>query len=315
MRLASLPSPRNSDGYVQFAERFKAWWNGEGPTEIRDQDAANVQPTDIVVNTADEDVPFVLWSPERIALVQRLWGEASCKPGGAQYALDLVRPLHLQPEMSVLDLAPGLGAGTRAMSEEYGVWIAAMETDPNLCAFAADYWNRKGTSKVEISQFEPAELTLPTAKYDCISARQQICFLPSRDKALASICQALKPGGQIILTDYVAGKNPDKSPLLADWVTRNEIADPLWSAKSYRANLKEHGLEVRIFEDDSSQMHKLILAGWAQFVDSLAREHLTRAFVDAMIMEAELWLQTARAIDAGELRYLRIHAMSKPEIV
>ena len=314
MPTALRPSSRQSDGYVPFADRFKAWWHGQGPTEIRPADGGPAAPDDIVVDAAEQP-PAVLWPPERIALVQRLWGDGSSQPGGAQYTLELVRPFNLLPEMTVLDLATGLGAGTRAISEQYGVWIAAMDGDANLTDEAADYLNRKGASKVDVSCYDPAAIDLPTAKYDCILVREQLCFLRDREQALAAISKALKPGGQIILTDYVAAKPPDDAPKLAEWSAKHGLAAPLWSAKAYRNQLTELGLDVRIFQDDSADIHKLILAGWAQFVDGLSRAQLNRTFVDTMILEAETWLSTVRAIEAQELRYLRVHVLAKPEIV
>ncbi len=310
------PKQRDADGYIPFAERFKAWWHGDGPTKIRTSDGVEaVQPDDIVISGSDGQVRASRWPPERIELVQRLWGEGSLHPGGAGYALELARPFNLQPAMTVLDLSAGLGAGTRAISEEYGVWITAMEGDPDLTTQAEDYCKRKGAGKVQVTQYQSEHLGLPTAKYNCILVRDQLCFLPARKRALTEISKAMKPGGQVILTDFVGGKRPEETAVLSEWTGRNGMTEPLWSPKAYRNNLEELGLDVRIFQDNTDEIHKMILGGWAQFVEHLSREQLTRSFVDTMILEAEHWNLTVRAIEAEELRHLRIHAMSKLEIV
>ena len=49
-----------------------------------------------------------LWSATRIGVVEKIWGDGFTSPGGDDYIPELVKPLGLNPAMSVLDLAAGL---------------------------------------------------------------------------------------------------------------------------------------------------------------------------------------------------------------
>ena len=291
-------------------ERLKAWWDGSSTTQIKVAGTEPVSASDIVINEPNSDTSHSLWSHERIALVQQLWGKGATRPGGADYTISLLKPLNIQPEMTVLDLSAGLAGEMKATSDEFDAWIQGMEVDPDLVNAASKF----STRKTSVSHYDPKNLTLPAAKFDCIYMREQLCFLPQRKEILAKISGALKPYGQVIITDYAAASKAGGNAL-ASWQAQHLIPEPLWTPKIYRRHLENLDLDVRVFQDDSDQIKPLVLKGWAQLVSDLTRSQLTRSFVDTMVIEADRWLRTVRALDARELRYLRIHAMAKGNIV
>ncbi len=306
MQQAEKPA---ADDYIPLKARLKAWWDGNATNAVGGIESAPAA-SDIVIDTPDSTEPGPLWSPERIALVQQLWGNGCTRPGGADNTVDILRPLAIMPEMSVLDLAAGLAGDTKAVSKEFNAWITAMESDPDLAALA----DKRSSERVSVSQYDPEKLDLPTAKFNCIYAREQLCFLPDRQLALDKMSKALKPYGQMLLTDFAA-KSKTGGGALTAWQEKHQLSEPLWTLKQYRKHLADVKVDVRIFQDDSDQFKALILEGWSRLVNDLTRSQLTRSFVDTMVIEADRWLHTVRALDAGELRYLRVHAIAKGNIV
>ncbi len=298
-----------ADGYIPLMARLKAWWDGNSTAVAQSTGSSPIAASGIVVDAHHGDEPLPNWPPERVAIVQQLWGEASTRPGGPGHTVDLLRPLNILPEMTVLDLAAGLAGDTRAASKEFDAWITAMECDPDLAALADD----RRSERVSISHFDPQQFELPTAKFNCIYAREQLCFLPDRHLALAKICNALKPYGQVLLTDFAAKSKTGGNTLTA-WQSQHPLPEPLWTPKEYRQHFADLDMDIRVFQDDSDQFKSLILEGWSRFVNDLTRPQLTRSFVDSMVVEADRWLHTVRALDAGELRLLRVHAMAKGKI-
>lgn len=299
-----------TDGYIPLVERLKAWWDGSSTTQIRTAGSGAAAASDIMLTEPQGDKRRLAWPPERIALVQQLWGDGATRPGGVDYTVALLRPLSIQPEMTVLDLSAGLAGATSAASDEFNAWITAMEPDPDLANVASGICSRK----VTVSHYQTKNLDLPTAKFDCIYAREQLCFLPDRKAALATICGALKPYGQVVLTDYAVASQAG-GDTLANWQAQHPTPEPLWTPKVYRRHLDELNLDVRVFQDDSDHIKSMVLQGWSQFVSELKRPQLTRTFVDSMVFEADRWLRTVRALDAGELRFLRVHAIAKGNII
>src|SRR3954447_19600443 len=99
-----------------WKKKLLAWWEGydlpEEKKESQPQPAveaaapAGAKPALTGVNSR---FGKPLWSASRIQVVEKLWGDVFTSPGGDDYIPELVKPLGLNPAMSVLDLAAGLG--------------------------------------------------------------------------------------------------------------------------------------------------------------------------------------------------------------
>jgi SAM-dependent methyltransferase len=102
---------------------------------------------------------------------------------------------------------------------------------------------------------------LPESMFDLIHARLVLVHVPQRVAALARLVGALKPGGWIIVEDFIQGfidrgfpaPDPDRYKLFAktlsamEQVTRSHGVDPKWGLELYRRfsglGLVEVGLE------------------------------------------------------------------------
>ena len=59
----------------------------------------------------------------------------------------------------------------------------------------------------------------------------------------------------------------------------------------------------------------MVLEGWSIFVASLKKDDLKRDFVTQLLAEGQRWLWLMRALESGELRYLRAHASRGRETI
>src|SRR5476651_2050232 len=50
---------------------------------------------------------------DRMTVAQWLWGDGFVMPGNAEFILDTVKPVGLNPAMSMLDISAGLGGAAR----------------------------------------------------------------------------------------------------------------------------------------------------------------------------------------------------------
>jgi hypothetical protein len=73
----------------------------------------------------------------------------------------------------------------------------------------------------------------------------------------------------------------------------------------YRDRLEALNFNVVNFEDDSDRYRDLVVTAWKRLANGLESEGLNRAYVDALIAEAELWLHRMRALESGQLRLLK----------
>ncbi len=292
------------DNYVPILERFSAWWHGADSLDQTEEPAPEPSTT-ITVNTD----PDLRWPEQRRAICKRLWGEGQIFAGGLDAMEDFVKPLCLNSSMSVLDLTAGLGGGPAAISKTSKIWITALECDPELVAHATDFCARKGAGKVTVTEWHPAKPSLPEKKYDRIYGRESFYLVEDKQALLTALVKALKPGGELLFSDYVlADETAERAPLTT-W-RRVEPGEPSpWRIAAYRKALKQSGFKVRICSEETASNQSLILQGWSAFVEGLTRQDLTRDFVDYMMQEAEIFLARIRAFEDGQLQVMRIHAL------
>lgn len=298
------------DGYIPLKARFLAWWEGRDPAEfMRTSDSAGYPGTDLVGDLPPEapeadadDLRQELWTP--------LWGEGFHLPGGAEFALSMTKPCALDPSKSVLDLAAGLGGGTRAVAKSFGTWVIGLEPSADLAELGMRLSTRQGLAKkAPITAYDPANLDLPKKKFDCIFAREIFYTVGNKPKLFESIRNALKTDGHFVFTDYVLDARRSPGPELEAWQRSEPVPTHPWTAARYEALLNELKLSLQISQDLTEDYCSIVVTAWSDYVRRLDETQLSREFVDMMLSDAELWHRRVLALRQGALRLQRMHVM------
>src|SRR5262249_22603785 len=134
---------------------------------------------------------------------QQLWGDGFTQPGGTGFILKMVNPFALNPSMTVMDFGAGLGGGTRAVSDEFKIWVTGFEADSLLAEAAQELSTRKGAKKAEVKAYRAPEFQAKPASYDCIFSHASLYLLEEKSKLLGLFERTLKSRGQIAITDFV----------------------------------------------------------------------------------------------------------------
>lgn len=335
MARAQRSDAEAGDGYIPFLERFKGWWNGGAPPERvrKRRTAPNTRkpretappqeqsgapdPQAITVDEPSDTDAGPRWPDSRVDFCRRLWAvddeDEMVEPGGAAYCADLLKPTAVDSSKAALDLSAGLGGGVRYLAKQSGLWMTGMEPDEELAERAHELSCAHGMARrAPITAYDPEKLRLPKRKYYVILMRERLYRVRDKGEALKTIRGALKPQGHLILADFALAQDSSaEAKAVTAWTALEPERPPLWTMEQYRRALRSVGVDLRVFEPDSERYRGLILGGWARLVDGLRREELTRPFVDNMMREAEYWVRLARALESGELVYLRAHCMRK----
>jgi SAM-dependent methyltransferase len=110
------------------------------------------------------------------------------------YASDIVSRLAVRPVSSILEVAAGTGAVTRAMAAELRDGVSIVATDLNQAMI--DCASSVGTSRpVEWRQANAMDLPFPDASFDAVVCQFGAMFFPDKPKAFAEARRVLKPGG------------------------------------------------------------------------------------------------------------------------
>jgi SAM-dependent methyltransferase len=308
---------RATDGYIPFAIRFKAWWEGLDPEALvaRPDDNPGANPLAIEVDSPEDETPEVRWTESRVAFCRRLWEDTPkdevVNPGGATKTYELMKPMGLSASCSAADLSAGLGGGTRRAAIELGTYVDGFEPDAELADLGARLSREQGMGrKADIQPYEHDRLELQARKYTGILCRERV-FRFARKKLFIEQCAtALKPGGHLIITDLNAQPSTQPPhPAVGAWKAREPNPVDLWTPDEMTSTMARLGMDVRIKKDETDAYRSSLLKGWARFVEGLERPDLTRGFVNEMMREAECWLMLIRALESGDLRYYRYHAI------
>ncbi|MBI3451326.1 MAG: methyltransferase domain-containing protein [Rhodospirillales bacterium] len=290
--------------------QLRAWWDGyylpeEPAPEVAAPAAAPSSPAP-KLEVADR------WSASRVKISELIWGDGFSFPGGTEHVLEMVKPLGLNKEKSMLDLGCGLGGATRAISKTFGAWVLGMESSKNLAVAGAKASEMAGLSKkAPVEHFDPVTVELPAKKYDAVFARQSMFHLANKKRLLTEIEKCLKPGGQLMFTDFVLSKAGANSPALAKWMAAEDHAPVLCTLDQFTKELRALKLDVRVADDMSTEFRKLVLDGWANLARILKPDSMNPEESKSLVREVELWGLRVAAIDSGELRLARFYGLKR----
>jgi len=264
-----------------------------------------------LVPPSDTKRPEGRWTESRIAAVEALWGEGFTMPGGAQETTRVAQPMALSPDVSLLLLGGGLGGPAHAISNGFGAWVASFESDPVLCAIAA---SRRPSldpgGRITIAGWDRAAPSFQARSAHCalsLEALRGAKLAP----LLESLAVALRPQGQILLTELVSEVAPsDKDREFAAWCRLADRLPEMPSSQDVTGTLQRLHFNVRIMEDMSDRHITQTLGGWREAVRNMAAgPRPTPHSAAAFVTEAELWLLRIRLMRRLGVRLMRWHAV------
>ncbi|MEI7711225.1 MAG: hypothetical protein WCI94_07325 [Rhodospirillales bacterium] len=272
--------------------------------------ARSAEPPAEVLPPSEPAVEQV-WPAGRLEIADALWGNVYLIPGGENELLRLAKPLGLSAAASLLLLGAGSGGAACSLVTALGVWVNGFEADAGLVDAANRYVEQANMGKrARIDLWNPANPTFARHYYHHALALEPL--LGNRPEGvLASISAALKPGGQLMMTELVADAplNP-ADPLLAQWARlRRREPKSLPTEIAITRVLGRQGYDVRIVEDVSQRFVHQGIMGWRRMVRALQDNKPERQKARLVVHEAEIWLIELRLFREGRLRLVRWHAI------
>lgn len=250
------------------------------------------------------------WPSERLAVSDALWGGGYMSPGGEAEVLRLAKPLGLSEACSVLLLGCGTGGAACCLAEDFGAWVSGFESDPALVEAATRRCAAAGLAKrARIAPWDPAAPRFAARYYHHALALEPLRHA-SVDSVLPALAGALRPGGNLVLTDVVGGDATMDGTALAAWLRAEHRGMPP-PASAVTRTLTDLGFDVRVAEDITQRHVELMARGWSDLVRGIGPARPTPARAAHLVAEAEIWLQRARVMRAGRVRLMRWHAIGR----
>lgn len=280
-------------------------WKGKGEKTPRAEKAVSKKES----KKADKASPVAkAWTGDRIQVIEKLWGEGHSLPGNDEYIDNLVTPLGLTSDMSVLDLSAGLGTLGRKLAKDFGSYVTGMEPNQVLAARGMIMSIAAGKSKqASVVAYDPATFTA-ARKHDCIFARELFFKIIGKDTFFKEVAESLKSGGgQIVFTDYILDHKHRENPAVKEWLAMEPDAAPLSSIEMIK-HWKGLGFDLRVAEDQTDLYKAEILKGFARALEFLTLNVPDEATKPVVVREIFLWLKRLIAFEQG-LRYYRFYGI------
>jgi ubiquinone/menaquinone biosynthesis C-methylase UbiE len=290
--------------FAKFRERLRSWWQGTEPSvqpPAADTDAAT-QPAD-----SGREPKSFRWTDPYIDLAERLWGPGHIGPGGDAFNFKMISPLGLDPAMTVMDFAAGLGGLARLMAKEFGVYVEGREASTELADAARARSVLAGLGrKAGVMPIDPDNAEFRPNRFDRIVAREVFHHVTDKKKLLKSLSLSMKKRGQLMLTDFLLAKTGEIGPEVEAWMTNEHKPSHPWSIDEFKAAASELQFQIFINEDLSDDYQRMILEGWSRFQEAIKVDPLPADLLPLTWPEAERWARCAAALKSGGLRYYRI---------
>ncbi len=301
----------SAQAQADWKTRFKAWWEGYDLAEVEADKSRRLRERNSERNESQAAAPRALWSPERIQVVEAVWGEGFISPGGEEYIPTLIKPFGLDEKNSVVELNAGLGGITRHMAEATGAWVTGLEDEDVLVKAGMERSIRRQLDKrAPILQYDSENFDFEK-RYDAIFAKEAFFRIRDKDKLFHSINAGLKSRGQLLFTDYVLAHSSSTSAPITAW--RKGEPGGVWPSTIVEASaqLDRLAMDVRISEDVTDAHRDLVLEAWSRMTGApppAIRDN--PRLHELWIAEAELWMRRVAALDTGDLRVYRFFALA-----
>ncbi len=255
-----------------------------------------------------EDEAYADGEPDR-AWLQTLWGPGFVTPGGEAYVIASIKSLALTEPVNLLELEPGLGGSTRAITREAGCWVTGFESDAELAAEAMELSSRAGfAKKAVIKAFNPLAPGFKAKSFDHCFAKDGILDVADKPALYKAVHKALKPNGKFVFGEFVVRKGAESDPALLVLGKNRAAPRGLWNRDDLLAALGKSGFGVKDADTTSDAIEHEMVRSWLALTERLKTEPLSANKANMILDECIRWVRVSALLRDGMLDHVSVRA-------
>ncbi|KAM6435061.1 uncharacterized protein PHA67_000688 isoform 3-T3 [Liasis olivaceus] len=171
------------------------------------------------------------------------------------YIKELVRLLDLKPGQRVLDVGCGLGGSDFYLAKEFGVEVLGLDLSSNMVELALERAQKEPSSLVQFEISDVTRRTFPEASFGIVYSRDTILHIEDKVSLFRRLLSWLKPGGQLLISDYCCGQRP-WSKAFTQYVKQRRYS--LLTPEDYGQVLQEAGfVQVKVLDSTERMLSAL----------------------------------------------------------
>ena len=308
--MLALRKPSGARG-AGLLSRLHAWWEGDEPSSSSAKELALVDEGDLS-DTAPGEIRQ--WTRRRLRAAQRLCGAGRLSPGDAEIIGPQIARLSLQDGQRVAIANAGLGELARDVAGTAGVSITCLDQDPVLVRAAGELLGETELGeRVSILQGRFDEGQLPERSCDAIVAREALLEIPNKADALRALHAILKPGGELLIGDFMSRAQNDATLEISVWSAFERTEPHLINAEEFHSILVEFSYDAAEPVDLSQAYAQTILQSLHRFAEELEDKPVSDDLRPWVMWEVEYWARRVQMLEDGGIGYYAFLAKSPAE--
>ncbi|XP_031550607.1 phosphoethanolamine N-methyltransferase 1-like [Actinia tenebrosa] len=247
------------------------------------------------------------YSSNGILRYEKLFGRGFVSTGGAETTEEFVMMLNLKPGQKVLDVGCGIGGSAFFMIKNFGVDVLGVDLSTNMIDIGKQRAVEMDCEKVEFLIADITTATYEPASFDVIYSRDTILHIAEKEKLFANFLKWLKPGGQLLISDYCCGEG-EHSDRFKAYVKQRHYH--LLTVPSYGKMIENVGF-IEVKAEDRTQQFTNMLQKEVKRVEGNKEEFLkdfTQEDYDALIKG---WKDKLVRCQDGDQKWGLIYARKK----
>ena len=243
------------------------------------------------------------YGPKQLNLLKVVWGEGFLSPGGTDEIDEIMKGIDIT-DKSVLDIGCGCGGAAFHLIKKHGAKsVQGIDPEPLVIKTAQQLAKKNNLAdKATFKCVEPGPLQYNKETFDVIFSKEVFLHIPDKEALLKDVHRILKPGGLIIVSDWMRIDDNPPSKQMQDYIAAEGLDMLMCSLKKYKELLELtnfNNIEIRDRNEWYLQKAKKELTEiqgplYQKVVDVLGIEETLGAI--------EIWKKLIGVLEIGEHR-------------